>query len=323
MGFYYQGSTDQLQVRGKCSDGSDLFASDLIFQFSSSTIDIPNGWYHIALTVDKEANLVRLMVDGFAVEKSIQAPCDFGDFTNLYFANTPQNGGDPYQGCFAGYKLFQLKLTEVELAWSRTASTMAVEIEPEFCNKDITVTLSDSDFSSSSHETSGLAWNDYFARQLGRDFSISGEACCWRPEASSFANSWLQIVIRPRPVRMTAIYTAGNYDVSNSPGSVLKYQVGYSSRISGHMTFQRVSYKSSMDTYGSIVKFFGVTMNQGFHSRLPYAIDTSLVRLEVLTYDTAPVLRVKLVGCSSELNVQVLILSLFFFTFCSFSSSLS
>ena len=124
-------------------------------------------------------------------------------------------------------------------------------------------------------------------------------------------------------MRLTAIYTAGNYDVSNSPGSVLKFQVAYSNRISGHMTFQRVSYKSSMDTYGSIVKFFGVTMNQGFHSRLPYAIDTSLVRLEVLAYDTAPVLRVKLVGCSSELNVQVLILSLFFFTFCSFSSSLS
>ena len=168
LGIFYQGSTDQLQANGKCSDGSNLFASDLIFQFSSSTVSSPQGWYHIALRVDKDANLVRLMVDGLFVEKSIQAPCDFGDFTHVYFGKTPQHIADVFWGCISGLKLFQSKLSEAQLAWSRTASAMAVEIEPEFCDKDITATLSDSDFSSSSSETSGLAWNDYFARQLGQ-----------------------------------------------------------------------------------------------------------------------------------------------------------
>ena len=300
MAIFLQGSTEQFIVKGKCADGTNLFSTDLVLPLSSSTVPFDSLWRHYELRVDKTNNKIGLGIDGFWVEKSIQN-CDFASFSTLYLGGVSHAFG----ACFTGLKLYNgLVLNEKQSAMAQIESTMAVEMEPQFCDKDITATLSDSDFSASSKHTTGLQWSESFARGFNRDFSISGEACCWKPADGSWSNSWLQIIIRPRPVRLTAYKAMGTADGISHPGVVRTFQVSYANRISGHMTLIQMYQKIDQNTNGGLVQFYGTRGGSlPIYSRLPYAIDISVFRIEILTYDTAPILRVHLFGCSSKLNI--------------------
>ena len=267
--------------------------------FDDSLVAYSAGWYYVAMEMDRNSGFIRLELDSYKVAARGFNNCSIGDLNALYFSKTPQYSGARFVGCYSGYKVFQNLITSAQRSQDALAPPMASQIEPEFCDKDLSATLDENAYSASSSDLGTPSWNAAYAGQWARTFAIAGEACCWKPE--TFTNSYLQVVIRPRPMRLTGIRIWASSDQTGFPGWIKKYYVSYSNRISGHMTFKYVVHKITNErhTSGSNIKFYGQLAASAYQVRLPYPIDAAAVRLEVADYQTAPILKMILHGCSS------------------------
>ena len=253
-------------------------------------------YFHLAYTVNRATLEAKLYVDGILEDvEPITNNCTFYSMTQMSIAKTPFGSNPQARGCFAGLKIFKSALTAEDIADVKGADPYPIQVEPKMCNNDISSILLDTYWTASSYLSDGTYdWKPENAKTLHGSFSAPS-ACCWQPSTPS--GSWLQIMMPQRGYRLSGITTMGSSDTSISPGYVKTFKIQYADRSGGHVTWHDYTWPyTSFGFSAGDARIFKSDISATYNKLLP-ELETGMLRIIPQTWQTAPILRVKLHGC--------------------------